>query len=207
MLKRIAVVLSTFFLAFFILSFSVFRAASIPHVFSASPTPTPSKVQEDKIDYELAYPGGVLPDSSVWFLKALRDKVWYLSTFNSSRKAELLLLFADKRLASAKILFAKGKTEIAFSTLSKAEKYLERAQKEEEGNRKKGVDTNDFLIKLANASLKHHEEIENILVSVPDDVKPEVIKLEDYADNSYKASRDALNSLGIPAPKSPFDGD
>lgn len=207
MLKRIVVVLSTFFLAFSILSLSVLRATSVPRVFSASPTPTPNEPQEEIINYELAYPGGILPDHTLWFLKALRDKVWYLSTFNSSRKAELLLLFADKRLAASKTLFSRGKPELALSTLGKAEKYLERAQKMEEENRKRGVNTNDFLIQLTNASLKHREEIESVLTIAPEEAKPEIIKLEDYAINSYKASRDALNSLGIAAPKSPFDGD
>jgi len=209
MFKRIVLVLSTFFLAFSILSISVLRSAAVPCVFSVSPSPTPGTIQGqgDKIDYELAYPGGILPDHPLWFLKALRDRLWYLSTFNSSRKAELLLLFADKRLASSEILFARNKPEIAFSTLSKAEKYLEQAQKIEEENRKKGLKTDDFLLKLANASLKHREEIEKIIVIAPDDAKPEIIKLEDYAINTYKQSRDALNSLGIPAPKSPFLGD
>src|SRR4030042_5490299 len=178
MFKRIVLVLSTFFLAFSILSVSVLRSAAVPYVFSISPTPTPSKTQEIKIDYELAYPGGIHPDHPLWFLKALRDKLWYLSTFNSSRKAELLLLFADKRLASAKILFSNNKPEIAFSTLSKAEKYLEQAQKMEAENRKKGMNTSEFLVKLASASLKHREEIEKILIIAPDDAKPEIIKIE-----------------------------
>ncbi len=208
MFKRIVLVLSTFFLAFSILSVSVLRSAAVPRVFSVSPSPTPGASQEEeKIDYELAYPGSILPDHPLWFLKALRDKLWYLSTFNSSRKAELLLLFADKRLASAKILFSNNKPGIAFSTLSKAEKYLEQAQKMEEANRKKGMDTSEFLVELANASLKHREEIQKILVIAPDDAKPEIIKVEDYAINTYKQTRDALNSLGVSAPKSPFLGD
>ena len=37
--------------------------------------------------------------------------------------------------------------------------------------------------------------------------KPEIIKIQDYSKNTYKSSRDELNSLGIPFPKSPFLGD
>ena len=46
---------------------------------------------------------------------------------------------------------------------------------------------------------------ENMLSIVPDDIKPEVIKAEDYSRNVYKECRDALQSQGVSAPENPFD--
>ena len=40
----------------------------------------------------------------------------------------------------------------------------------------------------------------------PEDIKPGIVKSEDYAKNTYKSSRDALSSRGISPPKDPFNG-
>jgi len=56
-------------------------------------------------------------------LKAIRDKLWHVLTMDASKEAELSLLCSDKRLGMSKILFERGKPELAFSTLTKGEKY------------------------------------------------------------------------------------
>jgi len=209
MLKKVALVLSTFLLALTVLSVSILRCSSIKtYVFSAAPSPTPEAGSEKKeilIDYVLPYQGKIYPDSPLWFVKVIRDRLWYGVTTNSSRKAELLLLFADKRLLAAKVLFEKDKPSLAVTTLTKAEKYLERAVQMETKNRQAGIDNKEFLTRLANASLKHWQVIEEILIVAPEDAKPEVIKVEDYAKNAYKETRDGLQSQGIVPPKNPID--
>ena len=209
MLKKIAVVLSTFLLALVILSASILHSSNTKtYVFSAAPSPTPeggSENKEIKIDYIFPYPGKIYPDSPLWFIKALRDKLWYGVTTSTSRKAELLLLFADKRLLAAKTLFEKDKPSLAVTTLTKAEKYLEQAVQMEEKNRQVGMETKEFLARLANASLAHWRVIEEILDAAPEDARPEVIKVEDYAKNAYKETRDTLQSQGIAPPKNPID--
>lgn len=200
--------MSTFLFAFVVLAVSVLRSSKINYVFSATPSPLPGGAEEEiKIDYVLPYPGKILPDSPLWFLKVLRDKVWLTVTLNSSRKAELMLLMADKRLLSAKALFEKDKAGLAYSTLTKAEKYLEKAAGQEEKNRKGGADTKEFLDRLAKASLKHRQVIKEILAIAPEDARPGIITTENYAKNVYKNSRDALQSLGITPPKNPFNGE
>lgn len=211
MLRKIALVLSAVSFAFLVLVVSILRCSAVSYSASASPSPTPptDSSQEDKIEinYLLPYPGKILPDSPFWYAKALRDKIWFLVTSNPTRKAELLVLFADKRLLSSKILFEKDKPAIALSTLTKAEKYLEKALLLEKKNRGKGVETKEFLLRLANASLKHRQVIEEILTIAPEDTRPQVIKVGDYAKNVFKESRDALQSLGVPAPENPFDSE
>jgi hypothetical protein len=209
MFRRIVGILLTIFFAFGILFISVLRTAKINYAFS-SPSPTPSQTnpqEEIKVDYQLPYPGRILPDSPLWYLKVARDKIWFLITTDPGRQGELKLLFADKRLVSSKVLFERGKPELGFSTLTKAEKYLEEAVNIEIRTREKGLETSEFLKNLAKASLKHREIIEMILQTAPEDAKPEIIKTEDYAINAYKTCRDALLSKGLPVPKSPFDGD
>jgi len=196
-----------FALAFGILSVSVLRSASISYVFAvSSPTPTPVSVTKiTKVDYQFPYPGSIMPDNILWSLKAGRDKLWYFITFNHSKKADIALLFSDKRLQLARTLFENKKPDIALSTLTKGEKYLEIAAAEEGIARAKGEDTSIFLTKLATSALKHREVIEEMLAIAPEDAKPEMIKIEDYSKNAYKAARDALNSKGISSVKDPFD--
>ncbi len=198
--------------AFGVLAASIFRSASpVSYAFNlpASP-PSDEEVlgeSEEKIEinYYLPYPGKVLPDSPLWPLKALRDKVWLLMTRDLGKRAQLKLLFADKRLVSSRMLFEKNKPELALTTLTKAEKYLEEAVSTEEESRQEGSDTSSLILRLANASLKHTEVIDEILTIAPSDAKPEIIKTKNYSDRAFEKMRQSLNEKGIECPENPFE--
>ena len=208
MLKKILLVSGVFVFAFAILSVSILESSAIVYP-SVGPMIKGNGPKSDasEIPYQLPVAGLVLPDSPLWPLKALRDKIWYLITPSPLKKAELALLFSDKRLVSAQTLLAKGKPDIAISTLTKGEKYLEVAAAEEKIAGSQKYNTSGFLTKLATASLKHREVIEDLLPMVPEQGKPTVIAVENYSENSYKAARDVLYSKGMPTPIDPFDGD
>jgi len=197
--SKIAGTIATLFVAFAILSVSVLRCASPKLAYS--PMVLSEKIDTTKtenIDYLLAYQGKIGPDSSLWYLKVLRDKSWYFFTFDAERKAELNLLFSDKRLNSALELFKENKPDLGYVTLTKAEKYLESAVFE------KGSE--EYLKKLALSSLKHREVIENeILPLSPEDIKPNVIRIGDYSKETFKKTRDILQSKGLIAPVNPFE--
>lgn len=209
-MRKLLLGLGAFVLAFGVLTISVFQSASVAYVFA---TPLAAKMpvlgtSVPEVDYAMPYAGGVLPDSPLWVFKALRDRIWFDVTTNPLKKAELALLFSDKRLEASNTLLVNKKPDIALSTLTKGEKYLEIAYTQEEQARKEGMDTHSFLIKLALSSLKHRQIIEQDLLPLsPEDAKPFVVKAEDYAKNIYKSSRDTLNNEGITPPKDPFSGD
>lgn len=208
MIKKILLVSSVFAFAFAILSISILQTTSISYSFTAQTSESAVLgTSTSEINYQMPYEGRVLPDSPFWVFKAARDKIWFLITSSPSRKAELALLFSDKRLMSAKVLFEKKKPDIAISTLTKGEKYLEIAIKEEAAARSQGFDTSAFLTRLAVASLKHRQIIDSLMPLVPEDGKPYVIRTEDYSINTYNAVKDVLNSKGLPIPFNPFDGD
>ena len=207
MLRRILLSLTIFVVAVVILGVSVLQSSSVSYALSLA-TPKPTAVAENKaseIDYTFVYPGKILPDNPLWSLKALRDKILFYITTNPLRKAERALLYSDKRLLASRELFKSNKPDIALSTLSKGEKYLEIATNQVVIAREKGIDTKDFLIKLASASLKHRQVIEEMLPLVPEDGKPTVVRALDYSKDSYKYSRDNLNSMGVASPINPFD--
>jgi hypothetical protein len=208
MWRKIVLTTSALVLAILILSISILRTASVRYEFYDVKRVGDQKIlgeTDERIDYFLVFPGNVLPDSPLWPLKALRDRLWLSLTTNPSRKAELKLLFADKRLGSAQILFERNKPEIGLSTLTKAEKYLEEAGNQEEENRKNGLDTSEFLDRYSKASLKHYQVMEEITKVAPEDAMPTVIETEVYAKNAFELSRNALLEQGLKPPENPFD--
>jgi hypothetical protein len=203
MFRKLVTVGVTLLFAFSILSVSVLRAASIKYAFYGEAKD--ENLSSPTIDYSLPYPGRVLPNSPLWPLKALRDRLWLLVTLNRARQAELLLLFADKRLVSSQMLMQKGKPELAVSTFTKAEKYLERATTIMDDCFKTGIDTKNLAAKLATAALKHREVAEGLLAMAPEDAKPGIIKTIDYSKSAYILCRESLLSRGLPAPENPFN--
>lgn len=211
MVRRFALFFPILLFAFGILFASVYRVANIKPQISPFNSPVLAATDEEDvdkpidIDYKLPFPGKILPDNPLWYLKVVRDRLWLFFTFDPMRKADLNLLFADKRLWASKMLFEKGKSDLGLSTLTKAEKYLEEASKGEGKERALGVETKNFLITLSKSSLKHRQTIEEILLLAPEDLRPGIIKVEDYSKNVYKSSRDTLNSKGFSVPNNPFD--
>ena len=205
MFRRVAVIIFTLILAFSILSISVLKAASIKYAFSGDSKRDNAQIPQ--IDYLLPYPGRILPDHPLWPVKAFRDKFWLLITLNRSRQAELLLLFADKRLVSSRILFERGKPELAFSTFTKAEKYLEKASGLVDECWKSGLDTKSLSLRVATAALKHREVAEELLNIAPEDAKPGIASAISYSKKAYDTCKDSLTSRGLPAPNNPFNGD
>jgi len=206
-MKKFLIVSGVLVFAFAILLISIFDSSAINYPLSPSPYQPTSGPKAPEINYPLPYAGSVLPDSPLWPLKALRDKVWFGVTTSHLRRAELALLFSDKRLVMTQKLFEKGKPDIAISTFTKGEKYLPIAVSEEEVARAQGVDTSTFLGKLATSALKHREIAEDLIQLAPEDARPLIIKTESYAIDTYGAARNALYSKTLPVPKDPFDGD
>jgi len=180
--------LTTFALAFGILAVSLLKSSSVTYVLASQDGGTKS-----------------LPNP-FWMIKAVSDRIWFLTTSDPLKRAEEALIFADQRLGMSVALVENQNVDGAMSTLHKAETYLDVASENEQEARKGGQDTCAFLKKLAASSLNHRQVIEDkILPVVPEEGKPMVVKTEDYSKHTYKSSKDLLTSQGEESPKSPFD--
>lgn len=67
---------------------------------------TPVNATQEKVVYNLPYPG-ILPDNPLYFIKAIRDQFLILGTRDNIKKAQLYLLYSDKRFAMAISLVKK----------------------------------------------------------------------------------------------------
>src|ERR1035437_8722180 len=107
---------------------------------------TPS-AQISNVQYDLPYTG-ILPDSPLYFLKALRDNVLGLLITDPLKKADYDLLMADKRLGGAETLLIKDKNDLAITTLSKSGNYFYQAIGQAAIAKRQGENVNDIISKL-----------------------------------------------------------
>ncbi len=134
-------------------------AVLLVSVFSVSSPQAAAEPVTVKVEYYLPYPG-VLPDSPLYKLKAVRDRLLLMVTFDEARKVEKELLYADKRIGAAQALAEGGKIDLAVSTATKAEKYLESAVNRVKKLSKLGRDVKSAIMILERAVAKHREILE-----------------------------------------------
>lgn len=113
---------------------------------------------DNKIVYQLPYPG-ILPDHPLYVLKVTRDRIQAFLTRDNLKKAQLYLLYSDKRLAMAQDLEKKGKTSLAISTLSKGEKYFLKIPELLIQAKQQGTSPSAELIETIKVSNQKHKEV------------------------------------------------
>lgn len=133
-----------------------------PLVVSPHGDATEAGVMVRRIEYYLPYPG-ILPDSPLYKIKALRDRISLWLITDPGKKAEKELLLADKRIGAAVALLDGGKDELAVSTATKGEKYLEQAVNRVLGMADMGQDVKSRLGILSSATAKHEEMMVGIV--------------------------------------------
>lgn len=155
----------------FVFAFLALTLFSLPHFVFADHDLTAEPHEEEKsattavamtkVEYELAYPG-ILPDSPLYFLKAIRDRIVGSLVSDPLKKAEYLLLTSDKRFYAGIFLVDKNKDELALSTISKGNNYFEEAISKLTQAQKDKKDTNPMLNKMLTAGKKHIEVLTDL---------------------------------------------
>lgn len=135
-------------------------------VFSPMPSSAAADeaVMEKKQEYLLPFPG-ILPDHPLYFLKKVRDGILDRLIVDPLRKAEFHVLQADKRLNMGKILVEQGKGALAETTISKGEKYMERAVSGLTAFKSTGRPVSASLIDKLTRSMEKHVEVLTDLIA------------------------------------------
>ncbi len=134
---------------------------------------------QEKVAYNLPYPG-LLPDSPLYLTKIVRDFINDFLTRDNFKKAELYLLYSDKRAAMSLVLAHKGKNQLAIDTFAKGEKYFLKIPNLLKSVKKQGgqAPSNFFeTLKLSNA--KHKELIEELMKILPQGLDQSLRQLSD----------------------------
>lgn len=121
-----------------------------------------------KIDYALPYPG-ILPDHPLYFMKRVRDAILEVLIMEPIRKSEFYILQGDKRLEMGIMLVEQKKFALAETTVSKAEKYMEKAVLGLMTYKTSGGVIAPYVIEHVQKALaKHMEVLQELLVQAPE---------------------------------------
>lgn len=169
----------------FLLSAPLSRAQETPE---STPQAALELIPTQTIEYTLPYPG-LLPDSPLYFLKIVRDRVISFLISDTVKKAEFNLLQADKRLGSGAYLFKKdkSKTRLAEETISKGENYFEQAIAKAKEAKKEGRDIKPITQKLSLAVEKHAAVLQDLIDktsgSLQEDFKRIRLRVEKFSED------------------------
>lgn len=141
-----------------------------------------------EVKYELANPG-MLPDSPLYKLKVLKDKISLKLKRDPITKAEHHLLLADKRIHMAKILVEKNEIELAKETALKGENEYTLLINQLKSSRKKP--SKELYEKLKKASLKHQE----VLTEISSKTKGEDKKIFEIVIGFSKTNLEELEKI------------
>lgn len=141
----------------------------------ATPSPT--------IKYDLAYPG-ILPDTPLYKLKVLRDKIIIGFINEPLKKIEFYLLQADKGILASAMLVDKKEMALAAETALKAENNFTLLTQELPRYRKKLG--SDFYNKLKRASLKHQEVLLSLAKRAPKKEKKTFEIVADFSKRNWE---------------------
>lgn len=135
---------------------------------------------------------GILPDSPFYFLKSWSEAIGTFFTFGEVAKAKRFVDLSEKRLAEANALVEKGKPEIAEKAVGRYQEYLSRALTKAEEAKAKGLDTDEVLVKVAEATLKHQAVLADIYEKVPEQAK---LAIERAMQAGMRGHEEALKAV------------
>jgi len=123
-----------------------------------SPAFAQTPINPTPVDYDLPYPG-ILPDHPLYPLKELRDDLLYFFTSSPQKKAELNLLFADKKIGMFKSLLEKNKVELALDSVVESQSELLKAASLIPSLKQKNILPVGLPDKISLAAKKHLQEM------------------------------------------------
>ncbi len=127
----------------------------------------PVNATQEHVSYVLPYPG-ILPDNPLYIFKIIRDRLLDFATRDNVKKAQLYLLYSDKRIAMTQDLAQKAKDKLALDTAMKAEKYFQQIPKLVTDAKKEGAGpTSSFVETLKLSNAKHQEILQMFLKEFP----------------------------------------
>ncbi|HDJ96816.1 MAG TPA: hypothetical protein ENG45_01955 [Candidatus Aenigmarchaeota archaeon] len=135
---------------------------------------------------------GIMPDSPLYVFKKLFEKLDLFLTFEEVAKAEKHLKYAEVRLAEAREMIEKGKTEYVDELLEEYEDNLEMANQIAKVAQKLGKNVSKVVELVAIATTMHLDVLEGVYEKVPEQAKPAIEKAMNF---SKKGNKEALNVL------------
>lgn len=136
---------------------------------------------------------GILPDSPFYFLKSWSEAIGTFFTFGDVAKAGRYLSLSEKRLAEAKALVEKGKPEVAERAIGRYQEQLNQALTKAEEAKTKGLDTDEVLVRVSEATLKHEAVLADVLENVPEQAQEAIKKAMEASMRGHEEAIEAIS--------------
>ena len=144
---------------------------------------------------------GILPDSPLYVFDNIAKNISLFFTFDPEAKAQRALLYAEERLAEAKVMAAKGKANGVNRSASGYDKFIELAAAKAEEARQKSAPT-DISEKIATATTNHLSALDAVMESfsdvVPDQARQAISRAREA---SMRGAESALIGLAQDDPE------
>lgn len=135
---------------------------------------------------------GMTPDSPFYFFERIAEEIGTFFTFGDLNKANRYADLVSERIAEAKAMADKEKSEAVQNALDRYEKQLNQFSSLVEKAKKSGEKIEKVTEKLAEATTKHLSAFDEMLEKVPEEGKAGILKAKQISIEGYK---DALKSL------------
>ncbi len=135
---------------------------------------------------------GMLPTSPMYFLKSWSESIGTFFTFGDLKKAERALELSEVRLAELDALVQAGEEEKLDDLLERYEKHIEFALEKAEKAKGEGLDTDEVLEKVAQATIKHQVVLGEVYERVPEQAK---MSIQMAMEQSMQGQTQALEGI------------
>lgn len=136
---------------------------------------------------------GILPDSPFYGLKRAFEGIGNVFTFGNERKAERAIKLSEKRLSEARASVEEEKHELSERLMEDYEKNLMKAEEIVERAQERGRNMTQVRERVAKATSRHIEVLENVLEKVPEQAKPAIQRA---LESSKRGQEEALDRIG-----------
>ncbi len=136
---------------------------------------------------------GMLPDSPFYFLKSWAEDIGTFFTFGDLAKAERFLNLSEKRLAEASALTDRGKSEVAERVIGRYQEQLGHALAKAEEAKAKGLDTDEVLARVSEATLRHQSALADVYEKVPEQARPAIERAMQAGMRGHEEALEAIS--------------
>ena len=146
----------------------------IGQAFSVAPVQAQEQETETVSIGEVSDPG-ILPDSPFYFVKSWGRTIRSFFAFNSQKKAELALRFANEDALAIKELCDKGKCQLAEKHCEKFQEQFQRAVQRMERVREEGKDVEALIEKLKENHFRQQQVLASVLEKAPEQAEEGIL--------------------------------
>lgn len=135
---------------------------------------------------------GILPDSPLYLIERLKQKMVLILTFDQKAKAEKLFDYAEERLAETEALLTKKNPKLAEETLGRYVSFLLRGQDALQKAEAAGARVAALKELQTEASIRQQVVLQNIFERIPEEGRAGVLKAMDASRTVFLLASQTL---------------